>query len=77
LAHNPSTKTTNREYQARWKLTNKSAEIEIYSRVNSDLFNVPRFLLPGEGVQIKFMKSKSDLYDLSSKADTGGSHQIP
>ena len=33
-----------RSYQARLKLTIKSAEIETYVRVNGDMFNVPRLL---------------------------------
>jgi len=45
LAHNPPNDASNRGYQARWKITNKSAEIEMYVRVHGDLFNVPRLLL--------------------------------
>jgi hypothetical protein len=46
-AHNPPNEATNRVYEARWKLTNNSAEIEIYGRAHGDLFNVPKLLLPG------------------------------
>jgi hypothetical protein len=68
-AHNPPNKATNRGYQTRWKLTNNTAEIEMCGRVHGDLFNVPRLLLPGVQLQIKFTKSKSDIYVMSAKAD--------
>jgi len=61
---------TNRGYSSRWKLTNKSADIEMYGSVHGDLFNVPRLLLPEVQMQIKFTKSKSDFYILSSNSDT-------
>jgi hypothetical protein len=38
--------------------------------VHGDLFNVPRIRLPGEQLQIKFSKSKSDFYVLSTKVGT-------
>jgi hypothetical protein len=69
-AHNPPNEATNRGYKHGWKLTNNSAEIEMYGRVHGDLFNVPRILLPGVQLQIKFTKSKSDFYVMSAKADT-------
>jgi hypothetical protein len=40
-------------------------------RVHGDLFNVPRLLLPGVHLHIKFTKSKNDFYVMSTKADTG------
>jgi hypothetical protein len=68
LAHKPPVDSTNRGYQTRWKLTNKSAEIEMYGRVHGDLFNVPQLVLPGVQLQIK---SKSDFYVLSTKTEKG------
>jgi hypothetical protein len=43
----------------------------MYRRVHGDVFNVPRSLLPGVQLQIKFTKSKKDFYIVSAKADTG------
>jgi len=71
IAHNPSSDTFNRGYEARWKIMYNSAWIEMYERVYPDLFNVPRLLPHGVQLQPKFTKSKTDLYVLSSKADTG------
>jgi hypothetical protein len=58
---------TNRGYQALWKFT---AQREIYGRVHGDLFNVPRLLLPGVQLRIKFTKSKSTFYVMSTVAFT-------
>jgi hypothetical protein len=41
LAHNAPTDSMNRGYQSRWKLTGKSAEIEMYGCLNGDRLNVP------------------------------------
>jgi hypothetical protein len=68
---NPHADATKRENQYRRKLTNKSAEIEIYRRFHGDLFNLPRLLLPGAQLQIKFTKSKGEFYVMISKVDTG------
>jgi len=43
----------------------------MYGRVHGDLFNVPRLLLLGVKLQMKFTKAKSEFYTLSSKSDTG------
>jgi hypothetical protein len=43
----------------------------MYGRIHADIFKVPRLLLPGVQLQIKFTKSKTDVYVMSTKADTG------
>ena len=43
----------------------------MYGRDHGDLFNVPRLLLPGVQLQIKFTKPKNDFCVMSTKADTG------
>jgi len=35
----------------------------MYVRVHSDIWNVPRFILPGVRLQIKFTKAKQDMSD--------------
>jgi hypothetical protein len=40
-------------------------------RVHGDLLNVPRLLLLGVQLQIKFTKYKSAIYVMITKADTG------
>jgi hypothetical protein len=42
----------------------------MYGRSHSDLFNVPKLLLPGVQLQIKFTKSKKGFYLLVLKNDT-------
>ena len=74
--HNPPADSTNRGYRSRWKRTNKSSEAEMHGRVHGDLFNVCLIRLPGAQLQIKFTKSKSDLYVLSFKGDTGASFKF-
>lgn len=64
LAHKPPSDASNREYHARWKLTNKSSEIEMY------LFNVPQVILPELLLQIKCRMSKNVFYVLSSNSDS-------
>jgi hypothetical protein len=41
----------------------------MYRRIQSDLCNVPRFLLPGVRLQIKFTKAKLSFYLMNTKAD--------
>ena len=58
-------------YEAEWKVTYKSVEIDMYGHVHSYLLNVSRLLLPGVQLQIKFTRSKSDFIAPSNKADFG------
>jgi len=53
-----TTTTTSMRYIARWNRTKHSKEVEMYDRTHSDLLNVPKLLLAGEQLQIKFTKSK-------------------
>jgi len=38
-----------------------SRVIEMYGRVHSDICNVPKFIIPGVRIQIKFTKAKQDI----------------
>jgi hypothetical protein len=42
----------------------------MYGRIHSDLCNVPKFLLPGVRLQIKFTKAKPSFYLMNTKADS-------
>jgi len=48
----------------------QSKEIEMYGRIHSDLCNVPKFLLPGVRLQIKFTIAKPSFYLMNTKADS-------
>ena len=51
------------------ELTEKSKVIEMCGRIHSDICNVPKFLLPGIKLQIKFTKAKPSSYLMNSAAD--------
>lgn len=70
MAHNTLGDTTKCGYQAQWKLTYKSAEIEIVGHFHVDLCNVHGNLFPGVEIQFIFTKSKSELQFLSTRGDT-------
>jgi hypothetical protein len=46
MVHKSPNDTMNRGYQARWKLKNKSEEIEMYGCVHGVLINVPIYFCP-------------------------------
>jgi len=41
----------------------------MYGRIHSDLCNVPKFLLPGVRLQIKFTEAKPSFYLMNTKAN--------
>jgi hypothetical protein len=53
----------------RWNRQKQSKEAEMYGRIHSDICNVPKFLLPGIQLQIKFTKAKSSFYLMNANAD--------
>jgi len=61
--------STNTEFIDRWN-KKQSKDIEMYGRIHSDLCNVPKFLLPGVRLQIKFTKTKPSFYLMNTKADS-------
>ena len=42
----------------------------MYGRIHSDICNVPKFLLPGSKLQIKFTKAKPSFYLMNTAADS-------
>jgi hypothetical protein len=42
----------------------------MYVRVHSDIWNVPRFILPGVKLQIKYTKAKQDICLMSGTPDS-------
>jgi len=55
--------STNTGFIDRWNRQKESKEIEIFGRIHSDICIVPKFLLPGIKLQIKFTKAKPFLPD--------------
>jgi len=41
--------------------TGRNKVIEMYGRVHSDICNMPKFIIPGVRIQIKFTKAKQDV----------------
>jgi hypothetical protein len=64
------TESTNAGFIDRWNRQKQSKETEMCGRIHSDICNVPKFLLPGIKLQIKFTKAKSRFYLMSTKADS-------
>ena len=62
--------SNNKGFATRWSLTKKSQEIDIYGRVYTDFSNVPVYLLPGVGVQIKFTKARTGFYLMNKDAES-------
>jgi len=62
--------STNTGFIDRWKRQKQSKETEICGRIHSDICNVPKFLLPGINLQIKFTKAKSSFYLMRTAADS-------
>ena len=61
--------STNTGFIDRWNRQKQSRETEM-CRINSNICNVPKFLLPGIKLQIKFKKDKSRFYLMSTAADS-------
>jgi len=62
--------STNTGFVDRWNRQKQSKEIEMYGRIHSDICNVPKFLLPGIKMQIKFTKAKPSFYLMNTAADS-------
>ena len=60
---------TNTGFIDRWNRQKQSKEIEMYGRIHSDICNVPKLLLPGIKLQIKFTKAKPSFYLMNPAAD--------
>jgi len=54
----------------RWKGQKQSKEIETFRRIHSDICNVPKSLLPGIKLQIKFTKAKPSFHLMNTAADS-------
>ena len=61
--------STNTGFVYRWNRQKQSKEMEMYERIHSDLCNVPKFLLPGVRLQIKFTKANPSFYLMNTKTD--------
>jgi hypothetical protein len=61
--------STNTGFIDRWNKQKQSKETEMYGRIHSDICNVPKFLLPGIQLQIKFTKAKPSFYLMNTAAD--------
>jgi hypothetical protein len=57
----------------RWNRQKQSKEIEMYGRIHSDIYNVPKFLPLGIKLQIKFTKAKPSFYLMNTAADSKAS----
>jgi len=55
----------------------QSKEIETYGRIHSDICTVPKFLLPGIKLQIKFTKAKPSFYLMYPAADSKNTFKFP
>ena len=62
--------STNTGFIEHWHKQKQTKEIEMYGCIHSDLCNVPKFLLPGVRLQIKFTKAKPSFYLMNTKADS-------
>jgi len=62
--------STNTGFIERWKKQKQSKKFEMYGRIHSDPCNVPKFLLPGVSLQIKFKNAKPSFYLMNTKADS-------
>ena len=62
--------STNTGFIGRWNGQKQSKETEMCGRIHSDICNVPKFLLPGIKLQIKFTKAKPSFYLMSTAADS-------
>jgi len=60
-------KSTITGFIERWNKQKQSKEIEMYGRIHSDLCNVPKFLIPGVRLQIKYTKAKPSFYLMNIK----------
>jgi len=66
----PQKQSTNTGFIDRWNRQKQSKEIEMCGRIHSDISNVPKFLLPGIKLQIKFTKAKPSFYLMNTGADS-------
>jgi len=62
--------STNTGFIDRWNRQKQSKVTEMIGRVHSDICNVPKFLLPGIKLQIKFTKAKRSFYLMSTDAES-------
>jgi hypothetical protein len=53
--------SNNTRFIDRWIRQKQSKEIEMYERIHSDIYNVPKFLFSNIKLQIKFTKSQAEL----------------
>jgi hypothetical protein len=54
--------TNSKGFIARGERMKQRKEVEFYGRLHSDMCNVPRYLLPGVRLQIKFTKARPSFY---------------
>jgi hypothetical protein len=62
--------TSNSGFCSRWNQLKESQTVEMYSRLHSDICNVPLFILYGVKNQIKLTKAKKSFYLFITKADS-------
>ena len=65
-----TTEPTNTVFVARWNRIKENKEVQLISRLHSDICNVIPYLLPGVKLQIKLTKGKRPFYLMSTKADS-------
>jgi len=64
------TATSNRGFVTRWDRLSASKEIQLFRRLDTDLFNLPLGLLPGVRLQIGLTKARPSFYLTSKAADS-------
>ena len=64
------TAATNLGFTTRWDRLSASKEIQLFRRLQSDLFNVPIFLLPGVSLQTRLKKARPSFYMMSKATDS-------
>jgi hypothetical protein len=64
------TATSNRVFITRWNKLSATKEIQLFGRLHSDICNVPQYLLPGVGLQIRLTKARSGFYLMNKTVDT-------
>jgi hypothetical protein len=62
--------STNTGFINRWNRQKQRKEIEMFGRTHSDISKVPKFILPGVKLHIKFTKAIPSFYLMNTSADS-------
>jgi len=62
--------TTNRGFITRWNRFSASRDAQLFSRLHSDICNVPLYLVPGVKLQIRLTKARPSFYLMNKSVDS-------